>query len=78
MPVHYRAFKLWRIYGSKHTKRPLKYGLNVFLQFPLYLQHLDLWSVDLAMKKKVRKKLTVSLFYLDPYFIRMTSHLTAL
>jgi hypothetical protein len=71
-----RAFKLWRVCGSKYTKRPLKYIQNVFLQFLLYLQHLDLWSVNPAMKKKVRKIFTVSLFYLDPEVVFHTNDVT--
>jgi hypothetical protein len=71
-----RAFKLWRISGSKHKIRQQKYNQNVFLQFLLYLQHLDLLSVNPAMKKKVRKILTVSVFYLDPEVVFHTNDVT--
>jgi hypothetical protein len=72
----YRAFMLWRISGSKFTKRPLKCNHNFFLQFITYPHPSDSWIANPATKKKVGNIFTVSLFYLDPKVIFHTNDVT--
>jgi hypothetical protein len=74
--MHYRVFKLWRISGSKRTKRPLKCSHNFILHFILYVQQSDICTTNPAMKKKFRTILTVSLFYLDPEVVYHTNDFT--